>query len=103
MTSPITAAFLRDTRHGGAPTQPTDISRMLTEFVAAATVSLDIAIYDFRLSDDLGSSVVPALVDAAGRGVTVRIGYDVGKPADATADKFAALEADPAPEGTAQW
>ena len=103
MTAPITTTFLRDTRHGGALSQPADTARLLTEFVAAATDSLDIAIYDFRLSDELGSGVVKALVDAAGRGVAVRVGYDVGKPADATAAEFAALEADPAPEGTAQW
>src|ERR1700712_3881523 len=103
MTAPISATFLRDIRHGGVLSQPADTAQLLTEFVAAATASLDIAIYDFRLADELGSPVVKALVDAAGRGVAVRIGYDLGKPADATAGDFAALEADPAPEGTAQW
>jgi hypothetical protein len=33
----------------------------------------------------------------------VRIGYDAGKPAQADVATFAALEADPAPAGTAQW
>src|SRR3954447_13387753 len=103
MTAPIAATFLRDTRHGAAPSQPSDTADSLTEFAAAATESLDIAIYDFRLSDELGSNVVETLIDTARRGVAVRIGYDLGKPADATGDDFAALEADPAPEGTAEW
>src|ERR1700712_511608 len=103
MTAPISATFLRDIRHGGVLSQPADTAQLLTEFVAAATASLDVAISDFRLSDELGSALVKALVDAAGRGVAVRIGYDVGKPAGAMAAEFAALEADPAPEGTAQW
>ena len=103
MTAPITATFLRDTEHGGAPTQPADIARLLIDFVSAATTSLDIAIYDFRLSDSLGSALVTALLDTAKRGVAVRIGYDLGKPNNATAADFTKLEADPAPEGTPEW
>ena len=62
------------------------------------------AIYDFRLTDPaLASTVVDALTGTAARGVTVRIGYDAGKPAAATADTFAALQAEPAPPGTAEW
>jgi hypothetical protein len=33
----------------------------------------------------------------------VRIAYDAGKPAAATAADFAVLQADPAPAGTAEW
>jgi len=47
--------------------------------------------------------VVQALTAAAARGVVVRIGYDAGKPAAGTAADFAALQADPAPEGTTDW
>ena len=103
MTAPISATFLRDTRHGGDPDQPTRVAAALAEFIGAASTSVDIAIYDFRLSDEVGASVVQALTDAAQRGVSVRIGYDRGKPADATAADFAALQADPAPIGTADW
>lgn len=103
MTTPISATFLRDTRHGGDPDQPTHIAAALTGFLSAATASVDIAIYDFRLSDELGAAVVQALTTAADRGVSVRIGYDLGKPSAATAADFAALQADPAPIGTADW
>ena len=103
MTSPIDITFLRDTRHGGAQAQPTEIASRLADFVEAATHSIDIAIYDFRLTDSLAGPVVSALIAAADRGVVVRIGYDEGKPAAGTATDFAALGADPAPIGTAQW
>ena len=103
MTSPIDITFLRDTRHGGQASQPDDIAALLAEFVDAATASIDIAIYDFRLTEARAAPVVSALIAAAERGVTVRIGYDQGKPADATAADFASLGADPAPIGTAEW
>lgn len=103
MTDPISVTFLRDVDHGGDPTQPATVAGLLAGFIAAAAVSVDVAIYDFRLSDTLGAPVVAALVDAADRGVTVRVGYDAGKPAHGTAATFAALQADPAPAGTAAW
>ena len=103
MTSPIAVTFLRDTGHGGAAGQPNAVAAELAAFADAAQTSLDIAIYDFRLSDALAEVVVGRLIEVADRGVTVRIAYDQGKPADATAADFAALEADPAPAGTAEW
>ncbi len=100
----IQTFFLRDTRHGGPKTQPHTVATRFAAFVAAATSTIDFAIYDFRLSDQtLVDTVVDALTAATARGVTVRIGYDAGKPAAATAETFARLAADPAPPGTAEW
>ena len=77
---------------------PAQIAGQLAEFLNAAKTSLHIAIYDFRLTDPHAvSTVVGALTRAANRGLTVRIGFDAGKPAVATAATFARLEADPAP------
>ena len=104
MTTVPDVTFLRDTQHGGPADQASTIAAKLAAFAAAATTSLDIAIYDFRLSDPaLVATVVDALADAAARGVVVRIAYDAGKPDTADANTFAALQADPAPPGTAEW
>lgn len=103
MTSPIAATFLRDTRHGGATTQAADVAAALTAFIGGATSTIEVAIYDFRLTGTIGTDVVGALIEAAQRGVAVRIGYDLGKPVAGTAADFAALAADPAPAGTADW
>lgn len=102
-TGPLQTLLLRDVDHGGDEGQPALVAQTLAAFIDAASTSIDIAIYDFRLSDPLAAPVVTALTGAAARGVTVRIGYDAGKPADATADTWAELEADPAPAGTADW
>jgi phosphatidylserine/phosphatidylglycerophosphate/cardiolipin synthase-like enzyme len=45
--------------------------------VGAATRTLDIAIYDLRLPDPLAAIVAGALVAAAGRGVAVRLAYNL--------------------------
>jgi phosphatidylserine/phosphatidylglycerophosphate/cardiolipin synthase-like enzyme len=101
MTGAIEVTFLRDHKHGGHAGQAQSVADKLAAFVAAATTSVDVAIYDFRLSaPHLVSTVVGALTAAAERGVAVRIGYDAGKPVDATEHTFAALQADPAPPGT---
>jgi phosphatidylserine/phosphatidylglycerophosphate/cardiolipin synthase-like enzyme len=100
----IQTLFLRDINHGGPPGQALTIAKKLATFVRGATSSVDIAIYDFRLQDpNLVSTVVGALTKAAAKGITVRIAYDAGKPANADAATFARLAADPAPPGTAQW
>jgi phosphatidylserine/phosphatidylglycerophosphate/cardiolipin synthase-like enzyme len=95
--------LLRDVEHGGAATQPAAVAQLLAKFVAVATVSLDVSIYDFRLDEPLAGPVVKAFKDAAGRGVKVRIGFDAGKPAAQTTAAFHALGADPAPVGTKAW
>jgi phosphatidylserine/phosphatidylglycerophosphate/cardiolipin synthase-like enzyme len=99
----VKTLFLRDAGHGGPADQPRTVAAALADFIAAATTSLELAIYDFRLTDALAPTVVGALTDAAHRGVQVRIGYDAGKPEDAGTLDFALLAADPAPVGTAEW
>src|SRR5690348_11366835 len=94
MDGDLAVVFLRDVEHGGPDQQLPAVAERLAAFVDAAQTSLDVAIYDFRLADPAATAtVVGALVGAAGRGVTVRIGYDAGKPAAATAAEFALLEA----------
>jgi phosphatidylserine/phosphatidylglycerophosphate/cardiolipin synthase-like enzyme len=101
---PINVTFLRDVEHGGSADQLATTADALARFVSAATQSVDIAIYDFRLSDPSATdAVVGAVRAAAARGVDVRIGYDAGKPARADFATFSVWEADPAPPGTAEW
>ena len=103
MPSPIDVMFLRDVDHGGPAGQAEAVARRLAAFAAAATHTLDVAIYDFRLSEALAATVVGAFTAAAARDVRVRIAYDAGKPAAADEVTFAVLQADPAPVGTAEW
>lgn len=103
MPSPIDVMFLRDVEHGGDAGQAETVAQRLAAFAAAATHTLDVAIYDFRLSDALAATVAGAFIAAAVRGVQVRIAFDAGKPTGAGQAHFAALQADPAPIGTAEW
>ncbi|KAA2261298.1 hypothetical protein F0L68_17760 [Solihabitans fulvus] len=103
MTDPVSVTFLRDVQHGGAPDQPAQVAAALAAFVTAATTSVDVAIYDFRLTAALAGPVVAALTAAADRGLVVRVAYDAGKPVDGTVSTFAEVGADPAPAGTADW
>lgn len=59
---------------------PVAIARELVSFVAGARQSLDIAAYDFRLSDPLKEIVAGALRDRARAGVAIRIAYDADMP-----------------------
>jgi hypothetical protein len=61
MSSSVALTFLRDTRHGGNANQQAKTAAALAAFVAGAKQSIDIAIYDFRLSDALAGPVVGAL------------------------------------------
>jgi phosphatidylserine/phosphatidylglycerophosphate/cardiolipin synthase-like enzyme len=103
MARDLDVTFLRDTEHGGAADQPHQVAAMLAGFVGAAQRSLDVAIYDFKLSDALGAPVVAAFKQAAERDVTIRIAYDHDKPKAQTAAAFEARGGDPAPVGTEQW
>jgi phosphatidylserine/phosphatidylglycerophosphate/cardiolipin synthase-like enzyme len=103
MSSPIDVLLLRDITHGGDPDQAAAVAGRFADFVGQSKYSLDLAVYDFRLSPALAGPIVDALTAAAGRGVRVRLAYDAGKPAEATQATFTALAADPAPGGTAQW
>jgi len=72
MSSSIRIQTLTD---GGQ--QPLDIARELAKFLAPAQRSLDLAQYDFHLGPETAGVVGGALKEAAGRGVAVRIIYDV--------------------------
>ncbi len=78
---------------------PADVAAWLAEFVAAARVSLHLAIYDFRLSPNLAAPVLEALRDRAAAGVEIRLAYDAGK----RKTTFPGTGADPAPPGTAEF
>jgi phosphatidylserine/phosphatidylglycerophosphate/cardiolipin synthase-like enzyme len=80
------------------------VGTAFSQFIAGATSTIDIAIYDFRLLDGpLTSQFVDAIVTAAQRGVTVRLAYDKTQdnPAqDPTMKAFEGAGGDPAPTGT---
>jgi phosphatidylserine/phosphatidylglycerophosphate/cardiolipin synthase-like enzyme len=99
----VAVTLLRDTKHGGASTQPAKVAAMLADFIANASTSLDVAIYDFRLSPALAKPVVSAFKATAKKGVKIRIGYDANKPKEQTAAAFVEHAADPAPVGTEAW
>ena len=56
--------------------QPGTIAQALHDFLAAAKTSLDMALYDFHLDPGLEELVVDTIMDAAKRGVAVRIAYN---------------------------
>jgi phosphatidylserine/phosphatidylglycerophosphate/cardiolipin synthase-like enzyme len=72
MNSSIRTRTLTD---GGQ--QPLEIAAELAKFLAPAQRSLDVAQYDFHLGAETSAVVAAALKEAAGRGVAVRIIYDV--------------------------
>jgi phosphatidylserine/phosphatidylglycerophosphate/cardiolipin synthase-like enzyme len=72
MNSSIKTRTLTD---GGQ--QPLEIAAELAEFLGPAKRSLDVAQYDFHLGPETAAVIAGALKDAAGRGVAVRIIYDV--------------------------
>jgi phosphatidylserine/phosphatidylglycerophosphate/cardiolipin synthase-like enzyme len=56
--------------------QPVTVAQGLRDFLAAATTSLDIALYDFALGPGLEELVVDAIQEAGRRGVVVRVAYN---------------------------
>ena len=60
---------------GGQP--PLDVARLLAGFVDGARTSLDLAIYDIRLTGEVADTVRGALETAAARGVRIRFAYNV--------------------------
>ena len=54
-----------------------DVAAIVGTFLSGATKSLDIALYDFNLTDATAAVVVGALKEAAARGVAVRLMYNV--------------------------
>src|SRR5438270_9679485 len=68
----------------------------LTTFIRAAKQTLDLAVYDMRLSDTLRAQLVSALHERAAAGVQIRFCYDGDKPPQPNV----AAGQDPAPAGT---
>jgi phosphatidylserine/phosphatidylglycerophosphate/cardiolipin synthase-like enzyme len=60
-----------------------DVARRVADFLRPARSSLELALYDVRLPDPTGSIVADELRAASGRGVEVRLLYNVdsGRPA----------------------
>ena len=56
--------------------EPVTVAQALHDFLAGATASLDVALYDFKLGPGLEELVVDTIEDAGRRGVTVRIVYN---------------------------
>src|SRR5919201_6611240 len=72
MPSMITARTLTD---GGQ--QPLEIARLLAAFLSDAETRLEIALYDLKLGPETEPVVIGAIEEAAGRGVAVRVAYNV--------------------------
>lgn len=89
--SALSLRFLAQGEQRGA-----EVAAWLTAFLAGARRSLDIAAYDFRLSDPQREMVKSALRERALAGVSIRIAYDADKPPAPNL----AIGMDPAPPGT---
>jgi phosphatidylserine/phosphatidylglycerophosphate/cardiolipin synthase-like enzyme len=71
----VAGVEVRTLTDGGQPAEET--ANALAEFVSAAKQTLEIAVYDFRLPQDLDEIVCGALVAAQKRGVAVRLAYNL--------------------------
>lgn len=82
--------------------QAGEIADHFVEFVNRATKTLDICIYDFRLTlPAVSEKVVKAVNAAAARGAAVRVAYDANQKSDEEIIKqFQGAGGDPAPTGT---
>ena len=56
------------------------VAAQLVAFIRRGATSLDLALYDFRLSDPLKAVVAAAIRERAAAGVAIRIAYDADKP-----------------------
>jgi phosphatidylserine/phosphatidylglycerophosphate/cardiolipin synthase-like enzyme len=54
-----------------------EIAQVVASFLAAATTSLDLALYDLRLGPETEDVVLGAIEEAARRGVRVRVAFNV--------------------------
>ncbi len=75
------------------------VAHLLADFIAGATQSLDIAVYDMRLNDSLKKILSDALRERSNAGVSIRIAYDADKPETPMLENGQ----DPAPPGTGQF
>jgi phosphatidylserine/phosphatidylglycerophosphate/cardiolipin synthase-like enzyme len=73
--APVDVFALTD---GGQPA--VDTARRVAEFISGAEAQLDLALYDLDLGGQTAPIVIQALEDAAGRGVRVRVAYNVDHP-----------------------
>jgi phosphatidylserine/phosphatidylglycerophosphate/cardiolipin synthase-like enzyme len=73
-----TGIELTTLRDGGQT--PSSIARLAAEFLAGATRTLDLALYDVRFETDAGGLVLAALLAAQQRGVRVRLMFNVDHP-----------------------
>ena len=60
--------------------RPADVARGIARFLAEATETLDLALYDVRFETDAGALVLASLLAAVQRGVAVRLLYNVDHP-----------------------
>ncbi|MDX6697195.1 MAG: hypothetical protein QOE65_592 [Solirubrobacteraceae bacterium] len=60
--------------------EPMDVARRLAAFLGQARRTLDLALYDVRLPSPIAEVVKGAITDAAGRGVAVRLVYNLDHP-----------------------
>ncbi len=72
------------------------VAQRVATFIAGAQRSLDLALYDMRLSPPIAAVFTRALAERAAAGVPVRIAYDADKPPQ----PMLAQGGDPAPPGT---
>lgn len=72
------------------------VAGWIEDFVARASSSLDLALYDLRLSPPLREIIEGALRERTAAGVSIRVAYDAGKPEQPTP----VTAVDPAPPGT---
>ncbi len=76
--APATPIGITTLTDGGQ--RPADVARGIAGFLAQATRSLDIALYDVRFETDAGGLVLASLLAAHQRGVAVRLLYNVAHP-----------------------
>jgi phosphatidylserine/phosphatidylglycerophosphate/cardiolipin synthase-like enzyme len=74
----VAGVQVRTLTDGGQPADET--AHALAEFFAAAKQTLEIAVYDLQLPDELESIVRGELVAAQKRGVAVRLAYNLDHP-----------------------
>jgi len=73
-----------------------DVANQVADFIGAANHTLELALYDCRLSEPLKAIVTAALRERSAAGVGIRIAYDADKPEVPAVDRGA----DPAESGT---
>jgi phosphatidylserine/phosphatidylglycerophosphate/cardiolipin synthase-like enzyme len=81
-----------DRNHHGHQEDPDAVARELAAFMKAATRSLEICIFDFRLGDQPAKIVTDAVTACAENGVEIRIAYSRPKPTKGVSEHAADAE-----------